>query len=193
MLRIQSTREEGVYWGLGFELNNTPFGLSYGHSGSTSSGFICNFTFFPKLDIGYVFFTNSEMGAELSIPLLTQFSLSRPIPDPPKRASTSVVASAPDTPSFIIDSRNKSYKHQYSNIYFLRLRKLRDFVDATARRRWNSLPGGSLQTCDSPFFNEQAHRKAVICPSSSRSRALPAMLHHWNSIHGDATETQCHG
>jgi len=73
MLRIQSTREDEVHWGLGFELNNTPFGLSYGHSGSTSSGFICNFTFFPKLDIGYVFFTNSNMGAMLSIPLLTQF------------------------------------------------------------------------------------------------------------------------
>lgn len=73
MLRIQSTREDGVHWGLGFELKNTPFGLSYGHSGSTSSGFICNFTFFPKLDIGYVFFTNSNMGGMLSIPLLTQF------------------------------------------------------------------------------------------------------------------------
>lgn len=72
MLRIQSTREDGVQWGLGFELNNTPFGLSYGHSGSTSSGFICNFTFIPKLDIGYVFFTNSNMGGMLSIPLLTQ-------------------------------------------------------------------------------------------------------------------------
>jgi hypothetical protein len=73
MLSIQSTREDGVHWGLGFELNNTSFGLSYGHSGSTSSGFISNFTFFPKLDMGYVFFTNSNMGAMLSIPLLTQY------------------------------------------------------------------------------------------------------------------------
>jgi CubicO group peptidase (beta-lactamase class C family) len=73
MLSVQSTREDGAHWGLGFELKNTTFGLSYGHSGSTSSGFICNFTFFPKLDIGYVFFTNSNMGALLSIPLLTQF------------------------------------------------------------------------------------------------------------------------
>lgn len=73
MLRIQSTRKDGVHWGLGFELENTPFGLSYGHSGSTSSGFICNFVFFPKLDEGYVFFTNSDMGAMLSVPLLTQF------------------------------------------------------------------------------------------------------------------------
>jgi CubicO group peptidase (beta-lactamase class C family) len=73
MLRIQSTRDDGVHWGLGFRLAKTPFGLSYGHSGSTSSHFICNFTFFPKLDIGYVFFTNSNMGGMLSIPLLTQF------------------------------------------------------------------------------------------------------------------------
>ena len=73
MFRIQSTRNDGVHWGLGFELNKIKFGLSYGHSGSTSSGFICNFTFFPKSDIGYVFFTNSDMGAILSIPLLTQF------------------------------------------------------------------------------------------------------------------------
>jgi CubicO group peptidase (beta-lactamase class C family) len=72
MLSIQSTRTDGVHWGLGFRLENTPFGISYGHSGSTSSGFICNFTFFPKPDIGYVFFTNSNMGAMLSIPLLTQ-------------------------------------------------------------------------------------------------------------------------
>ncbi|MFT3701680.1 MAG: serine hydrolase domain-containing protein [Agriterribacter sp.] len=73
MFRSQSMRKDGVHWGLGFELNNTPLGLSYGHSGSTSTGFICNFTFFPKLDMGYVFFTNSDMGAELSISLLSQF------------------------------------------------------------------------------------------------------------------------
>lgn len=73
MLKVQSTRDDGVHWGLGFELEKTPLGLSYGHSGSTSSGFICNFTFFPETDVGYVFFTNSNRGVELSIPLLTQF------------------------------------------------------------------------------------------------------------------------
>jgi len=73
MLHIESTREDGVPWSLGFEIEETPFGTSYGHSGSTSSGFISNFRYFPKLDIGYVFFTNSDMGAELAIPLLTQF------------------------------------------------------------------------------------------------------------------------
>lgn len=73
MLRIQSTRADGVHWSLGYEINETPFGISYGHSGGTSSGFICNFRYFPELDTSYAFFTNSEMGAELSVPLLTQF------------------------------------------------------------------------------------------------------------------------
>jgi CubicO group peptidase (beta-lactamase class C family) len=73
MFRIESTKENGIHWSLGFEIEDTPVGISYGHSGSTSSGFICNFRYFPKLDIGYVFLTNSDMGAYLSIPLLTQF------------------------------------------------------------------------------------------------------------------------
>jgi len=73
MFRIQSVREDGVHWSLGFEMEETPVGISYGHSGSTSSGFICNFRYFPEQNTGYAFFTNSNMGAELAIPLLTQF------------------------------------------------------------------------------------------------------------------------
>jgi len=73
MFRIAAERGDGVHWSLGFAIEETPAGISYGHSGGTSSGFICNFRYFPKPDIGYVFFTNSNMGAELSIPLLTQF------------------------------------------------------------------------------------------------------------------------
>jgi CubicO group peptidase (beta-lactamase class C family) len=73
MFCVASTRNDGIHWSLGFEIDETPVGLSYGHSGGTSSGFICNFRYFPKLDIGYAFFTNSDMGADLSIPLLTQF------------------------------------------------------------------------------------------------------------------------
>jgi len=40
---------------------------------TVQAGFICNFRYFPKLDIGYAFFTNNDMDADLSIPLLTQF------------------------------------------------------------------------------------------------------------------------
>lgn len=72
MFRIVSAREDSVFWSAGFEINNKPAGTSYGHSGGTSSGYICNFRYFPKLDTGYVFFTNSDMGADLSISLLTK-------------------------------------------------------------------------------------------------------------------------
>ncbi|KAF9066872.1 DNA polymerase alpha/epsilon subunit B-domain-containing protein [Rhodocollybia butyracea] len=58
-----------------------------------------------------------------------------------KRATTTVVPVSQETPSFIIDSKNKSYKHQYSNIYFLRLLALRDSVIQAASKRWDNLPG----------------------------------------------------
>jgi hypothetical protein len=73
MFKIHSTREDGVHWGLGFQIENSPYGFVYGHSGSTGTGFICNFSFFQDLDMGYAFFTNSHMGGWLSIPLLTEF------------------------------------------------------------------------------------------------------------------------
>lgn len=73
MLTPISTRADGVQWSLGFRIENSPEGLVYGHSGSTSRGFICNFSFFEDLDLGYVMFTNSQMGGFLSIPLLTEF------------------------------------------------------------------------------------------------------------------------
>ncbi|KIK63880.1 hypothetical protein GYMLUDRAFT_40967 [Collybiopsis luxurians FD-317 M1] len=59
----------------------------------------------------------------------------------PVRATTTVVPPSSQTPSFIIDSKNKSYKHQYSNIYFLRLHALREHVEKSAATRWTNLPG----------------------------------------------------
>jgi len=49
-----------------------------------------------------------------------------------------------DTPSFIIDANNKSYRHQYANIYFLRLRLLRKLVEKEAVRRWQGLAGSPV-------------------------------------------------
>jgi CubicO group peptidase (beta-lactamase class C family) len=73
MFKIHAPREDSVHWGLGFSIENSPYGLVYGHGGSTSSGFICNFSFFQAIDMGYVLFTNSHMGEWLAIPLLTEF------------------------------------------------------------------------------------------------------------------------
>lgn len=71
--KIHSTREDSVHWGLGIQIENSAQGLVYGHSGSTSRGFVCNFRYFKDLDMGYAIFTNSQMGGFLSLPLLRQF------------------------------------------------------------------------------------------------------------------------
>ncbi|CAL1704119.1 unnamed protein product [Somion occarium] len=64
------------------------------------------------------------------------------VPDAPKtRPSTSLVAPPNKTPQFTIDAQNKSYKHQYANIYFVRLRLLRGFVEEQAKKKWNEVAG----------------------------------------------------
>ncbi|OCH95642.1 hypothetical protein OBBRIDRAFT_745437 [Obba rivulosa] len=65
-----------------------------------------------------------------------------PIPeDPLIRRPTHVQAPPAQTPSFVLTAGNKSYRHQYSNIYFLRLRLLQGYVEEQARRRWGSIAG----------------------------------------------------
>ncbi|KAG5727599.1 DNA polymerase subunit delta-2 [Termitomyces sp. T112] len=62
-----------------------------------------------------------------------------PIHEPPSLTrSTTVVFDPAGNPSFQITAANKSYKHQYSNIYFVRLRLLRQFVEERARKRWGN-------------------------------------------------------
>ncbi|GJE86843.1 DNA polymerase subunit delta-2 [Phanerochaete sordida] len=64
------------------------------------------------------------------------------VPDTPLvRAATSVLPPTESTPSFAISSANKSYKHQYANIYFVRLRLLRSFVEENAQRLWKEVAG----------------------------------------------------
>ncbi|THH14322.1 hypothetical protein EW146_g5992 [Bondarzewia mesenterica] len=65
-----------------------------------------------------------------------------PIPTPSSsliRIPTTVLPLIDKTPSFVINAANKSFKHQYANIYFVRLRLLRDFVEKEARRRWKDV------------------------------------------------------
>ncbi|PFH52386.1 hypothetical protein AMATHDRAFT_46256 [Amanita thiersii Skay4041] len=53
------------------------------------------------------------------------------------RASTTVIP--PDIlPSFVIESKDRSYKHQYANIYFVRLRLLRQVIEKRATRLWGA-------------------------------------------------------
>lgn len=57
------------------------------------------------------------------------------------RLGTSLVPPSATTPSFVIGTENRSYKHQYANIYFVRLRMLRSCVEENAKRRWKTLSG----------------------------------------------------
>ncbi|KAH9934898.1 DNA polymerase alpha/epsilon subunit B-domain-containing protein [Fomitopsis serialis] len=60
---------------------------------------------------------------------------------PLTRPPTSVLPPAQRTPSFVLSASNRSYKHQYANIYFARLQLLRKYVLARARRRWKDVSG----------------------------------------------------
>ncbi|KAG6844488.1 hypothetical protein H0H87_006562 [Tephrocybe sp. NHM501043] len=55
---------------------------------------------------------------------------------PAPTRSASAVLEPEGLPSFQINTKDKSYKHQYSNIYFVRLRLLRQFVEERALKRW---------------------------------------------------------
>jgi hypothetical protein len=66
----------------------------------------------------------------------------RPVPTTLSRSLTTSQAPA-KCPSFLIPTKDKSYKHQYANIYFIRLRILRQFVEERAKKRWKHIAGMS--------------------------------------------------
>lgn len=71
--------------------------------------------------------------------------LPQPLPEP----STSVIkrpvttySSLPELSApFYIDPAQRSYKHQYANIYFVRLVELRPIVEERAGERWAHIRG----------------------------------------------------
>ncbi|KAJ8579832.1 hypothetical protein M405DRAFT_802452, partial [Rhizopogon salebrosus TDB-379] len=60
------------------------------------------------------------------------------------RLTSTIVPPTEVTPSFEIDAKNKSYRHQYANIYFTRLIMLRDAVEKRAKARWGGLANEPL-------------------------------------------------
>lgn len=73
MFKVHSIRNDGTKWGLGVRIEDSELGLSFGHSGSTSRGFIGNLVFYPDSGIGYTIITNCQMGGWLSLPLLNEY------------------------------------------------------------------------------------------------------------------------
>ena len=80
---------------------------------------------------------------------MSNSSYNRPIPSTPLTRPSTTTLAPPDDASFLIKAADKSYKHQYSNIYFVRLRALRQQVEQRAKRRWNEVAGTSqIYDCD---------------------------------------------
>ncbi|KAL7422155.1 DNA polymerase delta small subunit Cdc1 [Cryptotrichosporon argae] len=60
----------------------------------------------------------------------------------PLRRATADYTSLPELSApFLLDPATRSYKHQYSNIYFVRLVELRPVVEANAARKWKDVRG----------------------------------------------------
>ncbi|KAK0450621.1 hypothetical protein EV421DRAFT_1161807 [Armillaria borealis] len=65
-----------------------------------------------------------------------------PVPMTRHRSTTFVLDATDATPSFRITSdTDKSYKYQYSNIYFTRLSELRKPIEERALKRWANVDG----------------------------------------------------
>ena len=60
------------YFGLGVQIEKTPFGYTFGHGGNNGD-FKCEFKVYEDLQKGFVIFTNSNTGGELAYKALEQF------------------------------------------------------------------------------------------------------------------------
>ncbi|KZT11491.1 uncharacterized protein LAESUDRAFT_755134 [Laetiporus sulphureus 93-53] len=63
------------------------------------------------------------------------------VPTIPLARESTVLPPSDKIPSFVLRAESRSYSHQYSNIYYLRLQLLKRFVLARARRRWKEVAG----------------------------------------------------
>ncbi|TFK90949.1 hypothetical protein K466DRAFT_542531 [Polyporus arcularius HHB13444] len=67
-----------------------------------------------------------------------------PTPRAPLTRPGTTLLAPPEDASFLIKPADKSYRHQYSNIYFIRLRALRQHVEQRAKRRWGEVAGNPI-------------------------------------------------
>lgn len=63
------------------------------------------------------------------------------MPTTPLTRPAATLHAPPEDASFLIKQGDKSYKHQYSNIYFVRLHTLRKYVEQRAKKRWSEVAG----------------------------------------------------
>lgn len=72
------------------------------------------------------------------------------------------------TPSFVLGNTHRSYKHQYANIYFVRLRLLRPFAEQRAKERWGNMKGQYPLRQRLHRAHESGHRATGFSPPSTR-------------------------
>ena len=108
-----------------------------------------------------------------------------------ERPSTYVVELQEGIPSYEIDEAKKTYKHQYSNIYYMRLQLLRSFVQTRAKAKWKDVAGSSLPSLIMAIIRltRSVDRKPALYRAGVRSQQRRAVLHHWDDLHGNASET----
>ena len=76
--------------------------------------------------------------------------LSLPEESARERPSTSYSSLPELSKPFLLDPTTRSYKHQYSNIYFVRLVELRPIVEKRASERWGGVRGESARVYAGP-------------------------------------------
>lgn len=60
---------------------------------------------------------------------------------PSQRPTTAYSSLSELSKPFLIDPSSRSYKHQYANVYFVRLVELRPIVEQRAAERWKNVKG----------------------------------------------------
>lgn len=95
---------------------------------------------------------------------------------------------------FLIDPSSRSYKHQYANIYFVRLVELRPIVEERANERWKNVRGryhNMRGVCRQ--IADQHRRQAAATTSCPEPSTVTVVLYRRHDLSRHATEAKCFG
>lgn len=97
------------------------------------------------------------------------------IPEKPLRRPSAPYSSLTDLAKpFYIDPTTRSYRHQYANIYFVRLVELRNIVERAAAERWKGVRG-KLELDQRPY-KAYGYRETTFATSYFECTAVATVL-----------------
>ena len=118
-------------------------------------------------------------------------SLPSPSKSPPRRPTTSFSTLPELSKPFLLDSQARSYRHQYSNIYFVRLVELRPIVEERALERWDRVRDRLLIVpIVSRIEQRILFRQTTSIAPYPQPTAITIMLHSRDCLPGYATEAE---